>query len=118
MEPVKTEPFMALSPANERQLRNVVVEVDQLPPHRTVRTFCVKRATMAVTGFDLSGGTPIKKWVQPLPQAPLRAQNASPTLKKTLRRIIAAELETGTLEQEVADCFADALNQALRLVGG
>lgn len=116
METVRTEPFMALSPANEVQLRNVVVETDTMPEHRTVRGMRVKRGTMAVTGFDLGLGLPVKKAIPKLPQTPLTARNAHPKLKEKLRTIIREELETGTLEQEVADTFALALNQALAAI--
>lgn len=114
MEPVRTEPFMALSPANSVQLRNVVVETETMPDHRAIRGMRVKRGTIAVTGFDLGLGLPVKKVIPKLPQAPLTARNASPTLKARLRTMIREELESGTLEQEVADTFAIALEQALR----
>lgn len=113
MEPVRTEPFMALSPANSVQLRNVVVETETMPDHRTSAYRCVKRGTVAVTGFDLGLGLPVKKAIPKLPQAPLTARNASPKLKEKLRTIIREELETGTLEQEVADTFAETLRQCL-----
>jgi hypothetical protein len=109
-----TTPEMALSPANSVQLRNVVVETETMPDHRTVRGMRVKRGTVAVTGFNLGLGIPVKKAIPALPQAPLNARNPSPKLKEKLRTIIREELETGTLEQEVAETFAIALEQALR----
>jgi hypothetical protein len=56
----------------------------------------------------------VAKRIDPLPQPVLTAQNASPTLKAKLREICRAELETGTLYQEVADCFSLAMDSALR----
>jgi hypothetical protein len=71
----------------------------------------VKRGTTALV--ETKHGL-VAKRIDPLPQAPLTARNASPTLKARLRAMISEELEAGTHEQEVADTFAIALEQALR----
>ncbi len=113
MEPVRTTPEMTVSPANQVKLSNQLVQVDHIDSRQTVM-HRVKRSTRAVVGFDLGLGTPVTKAIPALPTAPLSASNANPVLKENLRRIIREELETGTLEQEVADTFAEALDAALR----
>lgn len=122
-----TEPQMTLAPANEVQAPKVTtlpegVFVDArwgkpdegtptLPEHRVSVMNRVKRGTTALV--ETKHGL-VAKRIDPLPQPMLNASNASPTLKAKLREICRAELETGTLYQEVADTFALALDSALR----
>ena len=106
-----TLPEMTLAPANEVQIRNVVTDVPELGQHRVSVMNRVKRGTTALV--ETKHGL-VAKRIDPLPQPMLNASNASPTLKAKLREICRAELETGTLYQEVADTFALALDSALR----
>ena len=101
---------MALSPPNEIQNHNVT-EVAEMPAHRVSVMNRVKRGTTALV--ETKHGI-VAKRIDPLPQPVLTARNASPTLKARLRAMIREELESGTHEQEVADTFALALEQALR----
>jgi len=110
MEPIRTEPFMAISPANAVPTPKIA-EADSLPPHRAFVMNRVKRGTTALV--ETKNGL-VAKRIDHLPQAPITARNAPPTLKARLRAMIREELESGTHEQEVADTFAIALEQALR----
>jgi hypothetical protein len=114
MEPVRTSPEMLLVPANEVASVGPILEVAELGEHRVSVMHRVRRSTIAVVGFDVSTGTPIRKAIAPRSQPRFEAKDASPRLKETLRRIICTELEKGTLEQEVSDTFAAALDEAIR----
>ena len=111
---IATTEAMTVSQANAIIEHHRVTEVDTMPAHRVSELHRVKRATTAVIGFDLDQRRPVTKPIAALPQPVLSARNASPTLKARLRTMIREELESGTLEQEVSDTFAIALEQALR----
>jgi hypothetical protein len=111
LEPVRTRPEMALAPANEIEVKTNVIEVNEMPPHKTWVMNRVKRGTLALV--ETNQGL-VTKRIDKIQPAPLSARNASPTLKAKLRSIIREELETGTLHQEVSDTFAMALESALR----
>ena len=111
MEPIRTTEAMTVSQANAVIEHHRVTEVDTMPAHRVSVMNRVKRGTTALV--ETKHGL-VAKRIDPLPQPVLTARNASPTLKTRLRTMIREELESGTLEAEVADTFAIALEQALR----
>lgn len=110
-ETPRTQESMFLVPANTIEVKAEVIEVDEMPPHRSWVMNRVKRGTLALV--ESKQGL-VTKRIDKIQPAPLSASNASPTLKAKLRSIIREELETGTLHQEVADTFAMALESALR----
>jgi hypothetical protein len=110
-ESPKTHTKMFLVPANTIEVHGEVVEVDEMPPHRTWVMNRVKRGTTAIVQGKQGL---MKKQIDKVKPAKLNASNASPTLKAKLRSIIRDELESGTLEEEVAHTFAIALECALR----
>lgn len=108
---IATTEAMTVSQANAVIEHHKVTEVAEMPAHRVSVMNRVKRGTTALV--ETKHGI-VAKRIDPLPQPVLTARNASPTLKARLRAMIREELESGTHEQEVADTFAIALEQALR----